>query len=260
MQKLIFTIGSGKNGTNALAEMFHVAAHWAPAGQLPYIKSDHEMSPCMNVEEKVVYEGTTLSPEYFQRHSNVFQQWVWLVREHLKQHQMVHHANNHLTCLMERVAAEFTDIDLRIILPIRDDWRACAAALYLHGAYGRKTHFLKPRDAELRGRWEVLHPAVKCVWLVRVKKRVGMMMGVRLRRQARTMVFRTEDLNGKVEEIVEFAGATDWVDLDKAIEIVRGQPGKGSVPKDIVYRLLADHETDVVDVMNGLYDEEVPAL
>lgn len=236
------TIGTGKNGTHCLDSMIR-------AGATGPIQSIHEPQPFMDDLELLLYEGR-IEPNQVHRHW-VFQKFVEMVREN-RAEKNLHIANNHLTCLVPRIEREFPDV--KIILPIRRDWRACAYGLYGHGCYRRDWLFLAPRDMELRLHWSRLSPLAKCVWLVRTKNRIAEQ--ITKKAGNRGLICATESLDNLGLRLSDFLGIP--FDKDAAMRMAKTKPGaSGITPCD---RHFKEDEQDINDVVQGAYDEQTPEL
>ena len=244
---LYITIGTGKNGTHTLDAL-------ARLGMLSF----HEPEPYLDREACAMYEGESGSWDGYCM-------WRDLVQALLRAHVNVHIANHHLTYFVPQIERDFGPC--RYILPVRDDWRNCAAHTFGHGAYCGEdrgpnhpwhVHWYEyPRDRELRARWVELPRPSKCVWMWKTRNRVA--RAVLADKDA--LILRTEDIDDMVPDILEYLGLSGVADPVLAREWCEKRIASGDPDRRVNELVEVDGAAEYNDaVLRGDYDEEVPDL
>lgn len=240
MTQYIFTIGSGKNGTHTVHEIFHRAKRGS-------VVSQHEPRPYLDLEECLFYEGR-LKTDHLHKH------WSWKVLvKHLRTlgtgADVVHVANNHYTTFVRRLEREFPGA--RFILPVRADWEACVASTFNHGFYDRYPG-LYPSSPARAAAFHSLPRIAKVAWMVRTRVRLAkaLMPGIVY------LATTTEGLADAVEDINDLSGGA--LDLSKAREVASNRHGasdpeqrKRGLEEINRYRCYVD------SVARGELDEEI---
>lgn len=232
MQRLVLTVGTGKNGTHCVHAMVEAGAKGQP------VTSFHEPLPVLDDVEAAIYEIGGFDGELAKK----YHRWCSQVRLWLRGSDIVHIANNHLTLLLPIIRRDFPDVDLRVIHPIRRHVFATATRLMQHGAYTKEPHFPRFRSPGLKDEWESLSAYAKCVWLCRLKNQpVG-------------AVIATEELSQQGETIKMLLGLSSF-DIEAAEGAARTKPGQRTPGTVDVHVPSSAEAKEVRLVMGGHFDE-----